>query len=90
MNKTRKITDNDLDKMISALDSMLIFLTQSICPFNPEKCKEEDKLTTIQCPSCGHIVVLGLPHPDFKGVTPIPESELERLAMEDKNEKPNN
>jgi hypothetical protein len=51
------------------------------CEFEPELSSEVGKI--VQCPSCGHIVILGLNHGDFDNPhSPISEDELTKLSLE--------
>lgn len=48
------------------------------CKFDPEI---ETASGLVKCPSCGHFVILGLPHPDFNSANLIvAEAELIKQA----------
>jgi hypothetical protein len=49
------------------------------CRYNPEN---YDGQEVFICPECGHIVMAGLPHPDYSTKDlPVSEEELARLSQ---------
>ena len=55
----------------------------SNCQFYPETVHVKDDEKIAKCPDCGHLVILGLPHPDFKSpFLPVSEDTLSKMALE--------
>ena len=58
-------------------------IVKSKCEFNTQARLRvaEEACETVVCPGCGHIVVMGLPHPNFDSPKlPVSEAELTRLS----------
>jgi len=52
------------------------------CTFETFNFTHQNNIKTIDCPICGHMVALGLPHPDFNSKNmPVNLKELELQAM---------
>ena len=79
----KRLTNRKLPKL--AHPKLMSASVRAKCEFNTEasiRVAIPGMPETLACPGCGHVVAMGLPHPDFESPElPVSEGELHRLSI---------